>query len=51
MAGDTETGVAIMRVTAGWDSGAVYATATTPIHDSDDYGTLAARLETHQSHQ
>ena len=25
MAGDAETGVAIMRVTAGWDSGAVYA--------------------------
>jgi methionyl-tRNA formyltransferase len=46
MAGDSETGVAIMRVTAGWDSGAVYATATTPIHETDDYGTLAARLET-----
>jgi methionyl-tRNA formyltransferase len=46
MAGDAETGVAIMRVTAGWDSGAVYATAKTPIHDDDDYGTLAARLET-----
>ncbi len=27
MAGDAETGVAIMRVTAGWDSGAVYAPA------------------------
>ena len=27
MAGDAETGVAIMRVTAGWDSGAVYAVA------------------------
>ena len=46
MAGDAETGVAIMRVTAGWDSGAVYATATTPIAADDDYGTLAARLET-----
>ncbi len=46
MAGDEETGVAIMRVTAGWDSGAVYATATTPIAADDDYGTLAARLET-----
>ena len=46
MAGDDETGVAIMRVTAGWDSGAVYATATTPIAADDDYGTLAARLET-----
>ncbi len=46
MAGDTETGVSIMRVTAGWDSGAVYAIAKTPIHHDDDYGTLAARLET-----
>ena len=27
MAGDAETGVAIMRVTAGWDSGPVYALA------------------------
>jgi len=44
MAGDTETGVAIMRVTAGWDSGAVYALGTEPIHDTDDYGTLAPRL-------
>ena len=46
MAGDAETGVAIMRVTAGWDSGAVYALARTPIEPDDDYGTLAARLET-----
>jgi methionyl-tRNA formyltransferase len=46
MAGDAETGVSIMRVTAGWDSGPVYARATTPIHPDDDYGTLAARLET-----
>jgi methionyl-tRNA formyltransferase len=46
MAGDAETGVSIMRVTAGWDSGPVYAQATTPIHPDDDYGTLAARLET-----
>jgi methionyl-tRNA formyltransferase len=46
MAGDAETGVAIMHVTAGWDSGAVYALARTPIGDDDDYGTLAARLET-----
>ena len=35
-----------MRVTAGWDSGAVYALARTPIGPDDDYGTLAARLET-----
>ena len=45
MAGDAETGVAIMRVTAGWDSGPVYAIATEPIHPDDDYGTLSARLE------
>ena len=44
MAGDAETGVAIMRVTAGWDSGAVYALGTEPIGDDDDYGTLAPRL-------
>jgi methionyl-tRNA formyltransferase len=46
MAGDAETGVAIMRVTAGWDSGAVYAVERTPIGPDDDYGTLSARLET-----
>jgi methionyl-tRNA formyltransferase len=46
MAGDAETGVSIMRVTAGWDSGPVYLQATTPITDSDDYASLAARLET-----
>ncbi|WP_064750575.1 formyltransferase family protein [Solirubrobacter soli] len=46
MAGDDETGVAIMRVTAGWDSGAVYAIERTPIGPDDDYGTLSARLET-----
>jgi methionyl-tRNA formyltransferase len=46
IAGDTETGVSIMRVTAGWDSGAVYAVARTPIGPDDDYGTLSERLET-----
>jgi methionyl-tRNA formyltransferase len=45
MAGDAETGVAIMRVTAGWDSGPVYALGREPIHPDDDYGTLAPRLE------
>jgi methionyl-tRNA formyltransferase len=44
MAGDEQTGVAIMRVTAGWDSGAVYALAGEPIRPDDDYGTLAPRL-------
>jgi methionyl-tRNA formyltransferase len=45
MAGDTETGVSIMHVTAGWDSGAVYLRGTEPIRPDDDYGTLAPRLE------
>jgi methionyl-tRNA formyltransferase len=45
MEGDEQTGVSIMRVTAGWDSGPVYARVTTPITASDDYGTLAQRLE------
>jgi methionyl-tRNA formyltransferase len=46
MAGDEQTGVSIMRVTAGWDSGPVYLQGTEPIHPDDDHGTLAARLET-----
>ena len=46
MAGDAETGVTIMRVTAGWDSGPIYLAAKEPIHPDDDYGTLAPRLET-----
>lgn len=45
MAGDAETGVAIMRVTAGWDSGPVYALGREPIRPDDDYGTLVPRLE------
>src|SRR6185369_8679821 len=45
MAGDAETGVSIMRVTAGLDSGPVALTATEPIGPEDTYGTLAPRLE------
>jgi len=45
MAGDPETGVSIMRVTAGLDSGPVALTATEPIGPEDTYGTLAPRLE------
>jgi methionyl-tRNA formyltransferase len=45
MAGDTETGVTIMRVTAGWDSGPIYLAGKEPIHPDDDYGTLAPRLQ------
>jgi methionyl-tRNA formyltransferase len=44
MAGDAETGAAIMRLTAGLDEGPVYAAAREPIRADDDYGTLAARL-------
>jgi methionyl-tRNA formyltransferase len=45
MAGDDETGVSIMRVTAGLDSGPVCLAATEPIRPDDTYGTLAPRLE------
>lgn len=44
MAGDTETGVAIMRVTAGLDSGPVCLTEREPILADDTFGTLSARL-------
>jgi methionyl-tRNA formyltransferase len=45
MAGDDQTGVSIMRVTAGLDSGPVCLAEAEPIRADDDYGTLAARLE------
>jgi methionyl-tRNA formyltransferase len=45
MAGDDETGVAIMRPTAGFDEGPVGAVVREPIGSDDDYGALAARLE------
>ena len=45
MAGDEQTGVAIMRLTAGLDSGPVCLMQAEPIRPDDDYGTLAARLE------
>jgi methionyl-tRNA formyltransferase len=44
MAGDEETGVSIMRLTEGLDSGPVCLQARTPIAGEDDYGTLSARL-------
>ena len=44
MAGDVETGVSIMRVTEGLDSGPVCLQAAEPIRPDDTYGTLAARL-------
>ena len=40
MAGDAETGVSIMRLTAGLDSGPVCLQEREPIRPDDDYGTL-----------
>ena len=45
MAGDASTGVSIMRLTAGLDSGPVCAQTAEPIGAFDTYGSLAARLE------
>jgi methionyl-tRNA formyltransferase len=45
MAGDERTGVSIMRLTAGLDSGPVCLTASEPIAAEDTYGSLAARLQ------
>ena len=44
MAGDAETGVAIMRLTAGLDSGPVCLIEREPIRGDDTFGTLSARL-------
>jgi len=45
LAGDSRTGVSIMELTAGLDSGPVALQEETPIKPEDDYATLAARLE------
>ena len=45
MAGDAQTGVSIMRLTAGLDSGPVCLTGVEPIHADDSYGSLAQRLQ------
>ncbi|HEX4114435.1 MAG TPA: methionyl-tRNA formyltransferase [Solirubrobacteraceae bacterium] len=45
MAGDERTGVSIMRLTAGLDSGPVCLLASEPIHADDTFGSLAGRLE------
>jgi len=45
MAGDTQTGVSVMRLTEGLDSGPVCLAEPEPIHPDDTYGTLAERLE------
>jgi methionyl-tRNA formyltransferase len=45
MAGDEQTGVSIMRLTAGLDSGPVCFAEIEPIRAEDTYGTLAPRLQ------
>jgi methionyl-tRNA formyltransferase len=44
MSGESETGVAIMRMEEGLDTGPMAALAREPIRASDTAGTLAARL-------
>jgi len=44
MAGDKGTGISIMRVTAGLDSGPVALQEPLEIGERDDYGALSARL-------
>ena len=44
MAGDAETGVSIMRLTEGLDSGPVAIQDRVPIGASDDHGSLEGRL-------
>jgi methionyl-tRNA formyltransferase len=44
MAGDRHTGVSVMRVTAGLDSGPVALQERTQIGPDEDWGSLSARL-------
>jgi methionyl-tRNA formyltransferase len=44
LAGDAETGVSVMRIDAGLDTGPVYATVRTPIGDTETGGELTDRL-------
>jgi methionyl-tRNA formyltransferase len=44
MAGDEQTGVSVMRVTAGLDSGPVALSEPVPIDPGEDCGALTARL-------
>jgi len=46
LAGDAETGVSIMQMDAGLDTGPVLGKAVTPITPDDNSETLAARLQT-----
>ena len=45
MAGDENTGVSIMRLSAGLDNGPVCAQESDPITPEDTYGTLSDRLQ------
>jgi methionyl-tRNA formyltransferase len=45
MAGDEQTGVSIMRLTAGLDSGPVCLAGSEPIRPEDTYASLADRLQ------
>jgi methionyl-tRNA formyltransferase len=45
MAGDPKTGVSIMRLTAGLDSGPVCLKGEEPIKPEDTYGSLSVRLQ------
>jgi methionyl-tRNA formyltransferase len=45
LAGDTWTGVSIMQLTAGLDSGPVYATRSVRIHQGEDFSTLSHHLQ------
>src|SRR5262249_53879642 len=42
--GDSETGVTIMKMDAGLDTGEIVASEKTPIHDADNSQTLHDRL-------
>lgn len=44
LAGDSETGISIMRMTEGLDEGPVYRTERQPIHPADTGATLTHRL-------
>lgn len=44
LAGDAETGVSIMQMEAGLDTGPVFAQRRLPISPDDDFGTLHDRL-------
>ena len=46
LAGDEVTGVCLMAVSEGLDTGAVYRRAETPIDPEEEYGALRARLVT-----